>query len=129
MAANTLTENVPDTMAAMLLTGHGDIDKLVYREDVATPKPGPGEVLVRVTATAKNNTDRKAREGLYPTKDKGEVTSFAMGGEPTLTFPRIQGPTWPAGWRPWAKGWIPSASASGGCWTSTSTPMPDATST
>ncbi|EWH03383.1 alcohol dehydrogenase [Halomonas sp. BC04] len=91
MAANTLTENVPDTMAAMLLTGHGDIDKLVYRDDVATPKPGPGEVLVRVTATAKNNTDRKAREGLYPTKDKGEVTSFAMGGEPTLTFPRIQG--------------------------------------
>ncbi|MGM0984072.1 MAG: zinc-binding dehydrogenase [Pseudomonadota bacterium] len=77
-------------MAAMLLTGHGDVDALVYRDDVPTPQPGPGEVLVRVTATAKNNTDRKAREGLYPVK-KGEVTSFAMGGEPTLTFPRIQG--------------------------------------
>jgi len=48
-------------------------------------------VLVKVTATAKNNTDRKAREGLYPTKDKGDVTSFAMGGSPTFTFPRIQG--------------------------------------
>ncbi|MCE8003163.1 alcohol dehydrogenase catalytic domain-containing protein [Billgrantia ethanolica] len=82
---------IPATMHAMVLTGHGDIDKLVYRSDVATPRPGPGEVLVQVTATAKNNTDRKAREGLYPTKDKGEVTSFAMGGEPTLTFPRIQG--------------------------------------
>ncbi|AMC99409.1 Crotonyl-CoA reductase [Halomonas chromatireducens] len=91
MAANTLTENVPETMTAMLLTGHGGIDKLIYRDDVATPRPGPGEVLVRVTATAKNNTDRKAREGLYPTKEKGEVTSFAMGGTPTLTFPRIQG--------------------------------------
>ncbi|MDZ7851969.1 MAG: zinc-binding dehydrogenase [Halomonas sp.] len=77
-------------MAAMLLTGHGDVDKLVYHDDVPIPQPGPGEVLVRVTATAKNNTDRKAREGLYPVK-KGEVTSFAMGGEPTLTFPRIQG--------------------------------------
>jgi len=77
-------------MAAMLLTGHGDVDKLVYNDDVPTPRPGPGEVLVKVTATAKNNTDRKAREGLYPVK-KGEVTSFAMGGEPTLTFPRIQG--------------------------------------
>ncbi|WP_280553670.1 zinc-binding dehydrogenase [Halomonas sp. 25-S5] len=77
-------------MAAMLLTGHGDVDTLVYHDDVPTPRPRPGEVLVKVTATAKNNTDRKAREGLYPVK-KGEVTSFAMGGEPTLTFPRIQG--------------------------------------
>ncbi|MDI5920192.1 zinc-binding dehydrogenase [Halomonas sp. LR5S13] len=84
------SQTLPDTMAAMLLTGHGDVDKLVYHDDVPTPRPGPGEVLVKVTATAKNNTDRKAREGLYPVK-KGEVTSFAMGGTPTLTFPRIQG--------------------------------------
>lgn len=84
-------DSIPATMAAMLLTGHGGTDKLAYREDVPTPRPGPGEVLAKVTATAKNNTDRKAREGLYPTKDKGDVTSFAMGGTPTLTFPRIQG--------------------------------------
>ncbi|BBI52423.1 hypothetical protein HORIV_48440 [Vreelandella olivaria] len=82
---------MPTTMAAMLLTGHGGIEKLEYHQDVATPQPKAGEVLVQVTATAKNNTDRKAREGLYPTKDKGDVTSFAMGGTPTLTFPRIQG--------------------------------------
>ncbi|HCW91905.1 MAG TPA: alcohol dehydrogenase [Marinobacter sp.] len=81
---------IPDTMKAMLLTGHGGIDKLEYRDDVAVPRPGLGEVLVQVTATAKNNTDRKAREGLYPTR-KGEVASFRMGGNPTLTFPRIQG--------------------------------------
>lgn len=86
-----MTSHVPETMAAMVLTGHGGLDKLVYREDVPVPSPAAGEVLVKVTATAKNNTDRKAREGLYPTKDKGEVTSFQMGGEPTLTFPRIQG--------------------------------------
>ncbi|MDR5907067.1 alcohol dehydrogenase catalytic domain-containing protein [Franzmannia qiaohouensis] len=91
MASVAPSDSIPETMSAMLLTGHGDVDKLEYRHDVATPRPGPGEVLVRVTATAKNNTDRKAREGLYPTKDKGEVTSFAMGGEATLTFPRIQG--------------------------------------
>lgn len=83
--------NLPTRMAAMVLTGHGGIEKLEYRDDVPVPTPGPGEVLVQVTATAKNNTDRKAREGLYPTKDKQDVTSFAMGGEPTLTFPRIQG--------------------------------------
>ncbi|MDY6815587.1 MAG: zinc-binding dehydrogenase [Pseudomonadota bacterium] len=80
---------IPNTMKAMVLTGHGDIDKLEY-QNVPTPRPGPGQVLVQVTATAKNNTDRKAREGLYPTK-KGEMTSFRMGGKPTLTFPRIQG--------------------------------------
>lgn len=84
-------DNLPSTMAAMLLTGHGGTDKLVYRDDVPVPEPGPGEVLVKVTATAKNNTDRKAREGLYPTKDKGDVTSFSMSGSPSLTFPRIQG--------------------------------------
>ncbi|SDL16535.1 NADPH:quinone reductase [Modicisalibacter muralis] len=91
MAGNTCSENTPTTMSAMLLTGHGGIDKLVYHQDVPTPSPAASEVLVQVTATAKNNTDRKAREGLYPTRDKGEVTSFQIGGSPTLTFPRIQG--------------------------------------
>lgn len=82
---------VPKTMSAMVLTGHGGVDKLVHRDDVPVPQPAPGQVLVQVTATAKNNTDRKAREGLYPTKDKDEVASFQMGGSATLTFPRIQG--------------------------------------
>ena len=86
-----MSESIPTQMAAMQLVGHGDVDQLVYNEQTPVPEPGPGEVLVRVTATAKNNTDRKAREGLYPTKDKGDVTSFAIGGAPTLTFPRIQG--------------------------------------
>src|SRR5680860_682334 len=80
---------IPNTMKAMVLTGHGGIDTLEY-QTVSTPEPAPGQVLVQVTATAKNNTDRKAREGLYPTK-KGEMTSFQMGGKPTLIFPRIQG--------------------------------------
>jgi len=84
-------ESIPATMAAMLLTGHGGTNRLEYHEDVTTPRPGRDEVLVKVTATAKNNTDRKAREGLYPTKNKGDVTSFAMSGSPTFTFPRIQG--------------------------------------
>lgn len=82
---------IPQTMKAMLLTGHGGIEKLQYSENFPAPEPAAGEVLVKVTATAKNNTDRKAREGLYPTRDKGEVTSFQMGGSPTLIFPRIQG--------------------------------------
>ncbi len=49
------------------------------------------EVLVEVTATAKNNTDRKVREGLSPTRNKNDVSSFSMGNRSTLSFPRIQG--------------------------------------
>lgn len=86
-----MSESIPKQMAAMQLVGHGDLDQLVYNTDVPVPQPAPDEVLVRVTAAAKNNTDRKAREGLYPTQDKADVTSFAIGGAPTLTFPRIQG--------------------------------------
>jgi NADPH:quinone reductase-like Zn-dependent oxidoreductase len=82
---------IPETMAAVQLTGHGGIDQLVYREDVPVPRPGAGEVLVKVTATAKNNTDRKVREGLYPTGDNDDIASFDIGGSPTLSFPRIQG--------------------------------------
>lgn len=59
--------DIPASMKAMVLTGHGGIDKLEY-QDLPVPKPAAGQVLVQVTATAKNNTDRKAREGLYPTK-------------------------------------------------------------
>ncbi len=83
--------DTPERMAGMQLVGHGGIEKLVYRDDLPVPRPGAGEVRVQVTATAKNNTDRKAREGLYPTRDKTDVTSFAIGGSNTLCFPRIQG--------------------------------------
>lgn len=82
---------IPETMAAVQLTGHGGIDQLVYREDVAVPQPQAGEVLVKVTATAKNNTDRKVREGLYPTERDDDIASFQIGATPTLNFPRIQG--------------------------------------
>jgi len=83
-----VTAAIPETMCAMVLTGHGGPDRLEWHDDWPVPRPGPGEVLVRITACAKNNTDRKVREGLY--SDDGAVASFAMAGE-TLTFPRIQG--------------------------------------
>lgn len=82
---------LPETMAAAVLTGHGDVEKIDYRTDVPVPVPKAGEVLIQVTATAKNNTDRKVREGLYVTSEDSDATSFQMSGEPTLTFPRIQG--------------------------------------
>ena len=71
--------------------GHGGLDRLVYRTDVPVPRPGDGELLVKVTATGKNNTDRKVREGLYPTERNSDVTSFQIGRRPSIEFPRIQG--------------------------------------
>ena len=52
-------------MKAVLLTGHGDLDKLEYHEDVEKPEPGPGEVLVRVKACGLNNTDISTRTDCY----------------------------------------------------------------
>ena len=44
-------------MKAVLLTGHGGLDKLEFRDDVADPVPGQGEALIRVAACGLNNTD------------------------------------------------------------------------
>jgi NADPH:quinone reductase-like Zn-dependent oxidoreductase len=38
------------TMAAALLSGHGELGQLEYRTDVLVPRPGRGEVLVQVAA-------------------------------------------------------------------------------
>jgi NADPH:quinone reductase-like Zn-dependent oxidoreductase len=82
---------VPQTMSAVLLTGHGGLDKLVYREDVPVPSPAPGEVLIEVTACGMNNTDVWVRQGAYGTEeDAAAVSTWRRQGN-TLTFPRIQG--------------------------------------
>ena len=82
----------PETMKAVLLTGHGGPDKLVYREDVPVPAPAEGEVLIEVAACGINNTDIWVREGAYGTdEDAGAVASWRRGAESTLDFPRIQG--------------------------------------
>ena len=83
---------IPETMKAVLLTGHGGLEKLDYREDVPVPSPGEGEVLIEVSACGMNNTDVWVREGAYGTDaDPGAVASWRRSGENTLTFPRIQG--------------------------------------
>lgn len=88
------------TMKAMVLTGHGDFDKLVWRDDLAVPVPGEGEVLIRVGACGLNNTDVNTRTAWYSKGTRTATTASALegvaegdatwGGAP-LTFPRIQG--------------------------------------
>ena len=50
------------TTQAWTLTGHGG-PEMLQRREVPTPEPAPGEVLVRVSAAALNNTDVWTRTG------------------------------------------------------------------
>ncbi|QAX28715.1 alcohol dehydrogenase family protein [Leisingera sp. NJS204] len=91
---------LPDTMNAMVLTGHGGLDKYEWHQDWPVPQPGPMEVLIKVGACGLNNTDVNTRSGWYSKSVKGATTGGAFdevgeddpswGGRP-LTFPRIQG--------------------------------------
>ncbi|MCH8809189.1 MAG: alcohol dehydrogenase family protein [Proteobacteria bacterium] len=76
-------------MRAVLLTGHGGPERLDYREDVAEPAPGAGEVLIAVGAAAINNTDIWTREGAYGSaEDPAAVSGWRREA---MAFPRIQG--------------------------------------
>jgi NADPH:quinone reductase-like Zn-dependent oxidoreductase len=37
---------LPKKMRAVLLTGHGDLDKLDIRDDIPVPRPGTTDVLI-----------------------------------------------------------------------------------
>jgi NADPH:quinone reductase-like Zn-dependent oxidoreductase len=82
-------QGVPETMAAVLLMGHGGFDKLVYRTDVPVSVPGTGEVLIRVGAAGVNNTDINTRIAWY-SKKNGASSDASWSGAP-VDFPRIQG--------------------------------------
>jgi NADPH:quinone reductase-like Zn-dependent oxidoreductase len=79
--------DVPATMRAALLTRHGGPEAVEITE-VPTPRPGPGEVLVRVGAAALNNTDLWTRDGAYGLPGDPEAKAGWRG---PLDFPRIQG--------------------------------------
>ena len=57
-------EGCPKTMKAVVTTGTGGYERLVYR-DVPVPEPGPGDVLVRVLAAGINNNEINTRLGWY----------------------------------------------------------------
>lgn len=83
----TEPESVPATMRVAHLVRHGGPDALELAE-VPAPAPGAGEVLVRVGATALNNTDLWTREGSYGLPGDPEARAGWRG---PLSFPRIQG--------------------------------------
>ncbi len=56
---------LPSTMTAIAITAPGGPDVL-KPVDVEVPKPGPGEVLIKVAAAGVNRPDVLQRKGLYP---------------------------------------------------------------
>src|SRR5690349_21984807 len=52
-------------MRAVITTANGDV-RVMKVEERPDPKPGSGEVLVRVKAAGLNFADILARQGLYP---------------------------------------------------------------
>ncbi|MEM7292325.1 MAG: alcohol dehydrogenase family protein [Pseudomonadota bacterium] len=95
---------LPTTMRAVVLTGHGGLDQLDYREDWSTPQPGPGEIVVKVGACGLNNTDINTRTAWYSKSVKEGITDAGgrsgfdtadadtgSWGNATIEFPRIQG--------------------------------------
>ena len=88
------------TMKAMVLAGHGGLDRYEWREDWPVPEPGPMEALIRVGACGLNNTDVNTRTGWYSKAVTDATTGDShaeadeddptWGGRP-IAFPRIQG--------------------------------------
>jgi NADPH:quinone reductase-like Zn-dependent oxidoreductase len=72
---------------AAVLTRFGGPEALEVRE-VPDPVPAGGQVLVRVTAAAMNNTDIWTREGAYGTSEDPDAKAGWRG---PIDFPRTQG--------------------------------------
>lgn len=71
---------IPDRMTAVLLTGHGGLDKLELRDDLPVPTPAADEVLIRVLACGINNTDINTRIDWYSKTVTGETGEGAAEG-------------------------------------------------
>lgn len=66
---------LPPTRRAVVVPRHGGADVLEV-QDLDVPAPGPGQLLVEVTASGVNFIDVYRREGVYPTEPP-----FVLGGE------------------------------------------------
>ncbi len=99
-----LRKPIPETMRAVVLTGHGGLEMLEYHENWPVPVPAQGEVLIKVGACGLNNTDINTRTAWYSKTvtngitDAGGKDGFSTADERNgswsnapLSFPRIQG--------------------------------------
>ncbi|MEO9780690.1 MAG: alcohol dehydrogenase family protein [Sedimentitalea sp.] len=80
---------LPETMFGIALTGHGGPEKMEWRDDLPTPVPANGDVVIQVAAAGVNNTDINTRIGWY-SKGDAEADDASWSGT-ALRFPFIQG--------------------------------------
>ena len=85
-----MSSSIPKLMHAVILTGHGDINKLEYKTDIDVPVPKEDEVLIKVKGAGVNNTDINTRIGWYSKSAKKNPNDGSWSGNP-LNFPIIQG--------------------------------------
>ena len=69
-------QNDGPTMFAVVTRGNGGFEQLDYCS-VPIPKPGSGEVLLRVLAAGINNTEINTRLGWYSSSVRSSTDEFA----------------------------------------------------
>ncbi|WP_149537313.1 quinone oxidoreductase family protein [Siccirubricoccus phaeus] len=85
-------------MRALVLRQHGDLDRLTLEADYPTPKPGPGQVVIRVRASSFNYHDVFTVKGMPGIKvPMPVVIGLDMAGEITEVGEGVSG--WAAGTR------------------------------
>lgn len=90
-----MTQTLPATMKAIKIRKPGGPEVLELGE-LARPEPGPGEILIRVSAAGVNRPDTFQRMGFYPPPPGApETPGLEVAGEVVATGPGVT--RWKAG--------------------------------
>jgi NADPH2:quinone reductase len=74
--------NLPETMKAILIEGKGGGPEVLKPGTRPVPRPGQGEVLVKVAAAGVNRPDVMQRKGLYPPPPgASDIPGLEIAGE------------------------------------------------
>jgi putative PIG3 family NAD(P)H quinone oxidoreductase len=77
-------------MRAVVYTGAGGVEVIQLR-DVSDPRPGPGQILVRVRAAGLNRADIHQRRGNYPAPPgwPADIPGLEYAGEVEVAGPQV----------------------------------------
>jgi NADPH2:quinone reductase len=80
-ATMSTASGLPETMTAAVIRGKGGPEVLAL-DTIAVPKPGRGQVLIKVHAAGINRPDVMQRKGQYPApKGHSEIPGLEVSGE------------------------------------------------